>query len=205
MKTLFRKMTLAMMAVFTIAMTSCEDERIARTLEGTWSGEMYAVAWYNGRAYDATYSQITFVRDPYKYSEGTGYWVDYYADSYWGGYNYIASRISWRVDFGDIYINLNDTGERVTIYNYSLNDDYFSGYLNIDGVKREFRLKHVSSPNYNWDWGYHYYRTPANSKHPDMKSIKIDEAPKRMFRIDENRIGESVNNAAERKDIVEMK
>ena len=36
-----------MTTLFTL--TSCEDERIANTLEGTWSGNMYISTRYDGR------------------------------------------------------------------------------------------------------------------------------------------------------------
>ena len=87
-----------MMAFVTLSLTSCDDDAdIARTLEGTWEGNMYASTYYNNRYYDATYSQVCFLRDPYTYSSGTGYWVDYYDNNYWGKYNYVASHIEFTV------------------------------------------------------------------------------------------------------------
>ena len=66
----------AMLAVLlSFTFTSCdEDSDIAYTLEGTWKGNMYVSSTYNGRTYDTTYSEICFLRDPYTYSSGTGYW-----------------------------------------------------------------------------------------------------------------------------------
>ena len=80
-----------MTTLFTL--TSCEDERIANTLEGTWSGNMYISTRYDGRVYDATYTEVTFLKNPYAYSSGEGYWVDYYSDAPW---DYVANHIEWR-------------------------------------------------------------------------------------------------------------
>ena len=38
MKKLYTMMMMAVMGLMTISLTSCEDERIANTLEGTWKG-----------------------------------------------------------------------------------------------------------------------------------------------------------------------
>ena len=87
-----------MMAFVTLSLTSCDDDAdIARTLEGTWEGNMYAGTDYHGNYYKALYSQVCFLRDPYTYSSGSGYWVDYYDNNYWGNYNYVASHIEFTV------------------------------------------------------------------------------------------------------------
>ena len=80
MKKLYTTLMMAMMGLMTLSFTSCEtDEQIANTLEGTWRGDM-TIEDYNGVSY--VESEITFLKDPYTYSEGTGLWVDYYADGY---------------------------------------------------------------------------------------------------------------------------
>ena len=53
---------LAMMTTL-FTLTSCDDQRIANTLEGTWSGNMYISSRYDGRVYDATYSEVTFLKE----------------------------------------------------------------------------------------------------------------------------------------------
>ena len=81
MKKWYTLWTLLLMAVLSVSFTSCEwddDDAIAYTLEGTWRGNMYMSSEWDGRVYDATYSEICFLRDPYRYSSGTGYWIDYY-------------------------------------------------------------------------------------------------------------------------------
>ena len=76
MKKLYTMMMMAMMGMMAMSFTSCEtDEEIANTLEGTWRGDM-TIEDYRGMSY--VESEITFLKDPYTYSEGTGLWVDYY-------------------------------------------------------------------------------------------------------------------------------
>lgn len=74
MKKLSTLMTMALVAMMALTLTSCdEDYDIAYTLEGTWRGNMYVSSVYDGYTYDATYTELCFVQDPYRYSSGTGY------------------------------------------------------------------------------------------------------------------------------------
>ena len=75
--------TMLMMAMMALAFTSCEDEMIADTLEGTWSGNMYISSTWDGRTYDVTRSEITFEIDPFRFTKGSGIWVDYYSRAPW--------------------------------------------------------------------------------------------------------------------------
>lgn len=194
MKKLYSFLTIAIMALMTISLTSCDDDEIARTLEGTWEGNMYVSTYYNDYYYDATYTEICFIRDPYKYSSGTGYWVDYYDRGYWGGYNYIANHIDWRVDFGTLYVYFVEDDYELKIYDYDLNDDHFVGTLvGEDGTRQHFSLRHVSSPNwnnFNWGWnGYYddYYYSNGNAvgmnrvKAKDANTEAAAERPKRVI------------------------
>ena len=187
-----------MMAFVSITLTSCDDDiDIARTLEGTWEGDMYTSTYYNNRYYDASYSQVCFLRDPYTYSSGTGYWVDYYDNNYWGSYNYVASHIKFEVQNRVITIYFIEDDDYVKIYDYSLSDSYFQGYIEIgNGERRQFRLRHVSSPNWSsyTRWGYDDYydywysngnaltfSDDDNAVAPKADSLSV-EKPKRVFR-----------------------
>jgi hypothetical protein len=193
-----------MMAFVTLSLTSCDDDAdIARTLEGTWEGNMYASTYYNNRYYDATFSQVCFLRDPYTYSSGIGYWVDYYDNNYWGNYNYVASHIEFTVRNRVINITFLDDRKKTTvsIYDYSLSDSYFSGYIELrNGERRHFQLRHITSPNWGgYDrWGYegyyddyydYYYSNENALRFSDDDDAKVDntkaqfpEAPVRVFR-----------------------
>ena len=78
------------------------------------------------------------------------------------------------------------------IYDYSLTDNYFTGYLYFDDVRHKFNLRHVSSPNWNsYYYGYYddyydpYYYSNGNSL--GMQRAKANQpAPgKRVFRTRE--------------------
>ena len=143
--------------MLTCALTSCdwltEDEDIAYTLEGTWQGEMYIKSTWGSRTYNSTYSEVTFLKDPYRYSNGDGYWVDYYSDAPW---DYVANHITWRVDFGDIVVWFREEGTTVRIRDYRLNNDHFRGWLQDGENDVKFDLIHISSPNWSYydHWGY---------------------------------------------------
>lgn len=128
------------------------NPNVNQSLEGTWKGNMYISSSYDGRSYDATYTEITFLKDPYAYSSGNGYWVDYYRDAPWG---YIANHIDWKVDFGTININFVEEGTSMKISDYHLNNDRFYGRIDDGGNSVEFELYHTSTPNWSsYQWGY---------------------------------------------------
>ncbi|MBR5083343.1 MAG: hypothetical protein IKX33_01995 [Prevotella sp.] len=196
MKKLYSFLTIVMMAMMAVSLTSCDDEEIARTLEGTWEGNMYASSYssYYDTYYDATYSEVCFLRDPYRYSSGTGYWVDYYDRGYWGGYNYIANHIEWRVDFGTLYVYFVEDDYELRIYDYDLDDNYFVGVIvGEDGQRLRFSLRHVSSPNWNnYRWGYADYYDPyyysnenatgmQRAKAKDGNTTEVPDRPQRVF------------------------
>ena len=142
---------LAMMTTL-FTLTSCDDQRIANTLEGTWSGNMYISSRYDGRVYDATYSEVTFLKDPYAYSSGAGYWVDYYSNAPW---DYIANHIEWTVDYGTIKVYFVEEDTYITIRDYHLDNLYFYGTINDNGRPVDFQLSHVSGRNWSsYRWGY---------------------------------------------------
>ena len=172
-------LTIMMSAMF----SSCdEDDAIAYTLEGTWEGNMYVSMQYDNRVYDATYSELCFSRDPYRYSSGSGYWIDHYSYGPWGR-NYVANHINWTVHNGYIEICLIEEGTYVQIYDYSLSDNYFVGTIYYGDQRVNFRLRHTSSPNWNgYDYGWGYYDYAKSSTiDADTRSTENIEKPVRMF------------------------
>lgn len=178
-------MALLLAAVLPAMLTSCEwveDVEIADTLEGTWEGNMYVYSTWNGRSYDATYSEITFLRNPYAFSSGEGYWVDYYSDAPW---DYVANHITWRVDAGHIKVYFREEDTTIIIHDYSLNNNHFRGWIEDGDNDVEFSLVHTSSPNWdNYDhWGYddwyddYYYYSRTRSAAAD--SVTVTEKPVR--------------------------
>lgn len=126
-----------------------------------------------------------------------GYWVDYYDNNYWGNYNYVASHIEFTVNNRVITIYFVEDQTSVSIYDYSLSDSYFSGYIELrNGERRHFQLRHITSPNWGgYDrWGYsyydgYYYSNENALRFSDDDDAKVDntkaqvpEAPVRVFR-----------------------
>lgn len=167
--------------MFVCTLTSCnwltEDEDIAYTLEGTWQGNMYIKSTWGGRTYSSTYSEVTFLKDPYRYSSGEGYWVDYYSNAPW---DYVANHITWSVDYGTIRVHFVEDGNNITIRSFRLNDNRFSGWIEDGSNDVEFYLTHTSSPNWNryTHWGYdswsndYYYSRATRSVANDTTNVE---------------------------------
>ena len=165
MKKIYALLPMIFAVLISATFTSCEDDdEIATTLEGTWQGNMRIKSSYRGRTYYATRTEVTFLRDVYRYSSGDGYWVDYYSSAPW---DYVANHISWNVSYGNIRIHFIEEDTEFVISDYHLNDDRFEGTLWDDDQHVSFTLYHTSSPN--WDrydhWGYsHFYTRGASSE-----------------------------------------
>ncbi len=176
MKTSIQSIFMALVAIMSFSLTSCEqDEMIAVALDGNWRGNMY-VSYRVGNHdeyCDASYSEVCFLRDPSRYASGRGYWVDYYNDYYRYGWqrNYIANHIEWEVVNGNIKIHFIEDGAYVTIYDYSLDNYHFSGWIELrHGGRQQFSLTHTSSPNYNdYRWGIDRTYIYSNGSSMDME------------------------------------
>lgn len=189
MKKISTLMMMTLVAMLTLSFTSCdEDDDIAYTLEGTWEGNMYVSESYNGRTYDATYSEICFLRDPYSYSSGAGYWIDYYSGAPW---KYIANHITWTVRDGALYVHFYEENSDVVIYDYRLSDGFFDGAIYYGNTRVDFSLQHTSSPNWGsyywygddgWYDGWDYYGYAKQGTITTRASKDSVEQPKRFFR-----------------------
>ena len=186
MKKLYTLMMMAMMGLMTMSLTSCEDEFIADTLEGTWEGNMYISSEWDGRVYDATRTEITFSIDPFRFTRGSGYWVDYYKNAPWG--DYVANHINWSVSNGIIYVYFIEDGDRIEIHDYRLSHNRFVGTIYDAGNVVDFDLYCVNRPsnywdNYNWGYGYWYNDYYARTRSANNDSTSILEKPKRVIRV----------------------
>lgn len=182
MKRITSLLAVALMAVLTLSLVSCDDDPyIADSLAGTWNGKMYVSSVYDGYTYDATYSELYFDQDPYSYSSGVGYWVDHYAGD--APYAYIANHTRWTVRNGSIQIYLVEEGVEVWIENYHLTDGYFTGTI-YDGDNRvDFRLRHTSSPNWgDYHYGFSYYGFAKQNTYV-TRGVSDDNAVKIPHRI----------------------
>lgn len=181
MKKISTLITMTFVALMALSLTSCdEDSGIAYTLEGTWRGNMYVSSAYNGRTYNATCTELCFLRDPFRFSSGTGYWIDHYAsDAPW---RYVANHTEWTVRNGVIRIYLVEEDSYVEIANYRLDDNYFDGSIFYGNTVVDFQMNHVSSPNWNnYYYGYDhwigYYAKPADA----TRSANDGDRPVRIF------------------------
>ena len=175
---------LMLMATMAFTFTACEDQLIADSLEGTWSGNMEVSSYYEGRNYYATHTEITFNNDPYHYAKGTGYWVDYYSGAPW---DYVANHIVWEVDNRHIHVYFQEEGTSLVIADYHLTDQRFTGYIADGRNNVYFNLMHIASPNWSSYryWGYnewysgHYYS--RQTRGDDSTTIAPAEKPVRQI------------------------
>lgn len=159
-------LTVALMTIVCLSFTSCDkDSDIAYTLDGTWKGDMYI--WYG--EYESSYSIIDF--DQEGLYSGTGSWTDFY-DHYWGSYNYRPTRrFSWTVNNGNIYIKFYDGSSPITIYDYSISNNYFRGTMDAaNGNRVSFSLSKYGS-DYHWN-DYYYDETNTSIGSVSSDSIK---------------------------------
>ena len=171
MKKISTLLMLFAVAMLPLAFSSCEDQEIGSTLEGTWEGYTSIYSDYDGRKYESTTTRLYFETDVFKFKEGGGYWVDFYREHPWDrDCNYVASSIRWRVSNGVIRIHFREDNYDIEIRDYHLNDNHFVGNIYTeDGKIIEFNFIHISSPNwdrddyeyngyghYGYDYGYGY-------------------------------------------------
>ena len=128
------------------AMEDVADREEARTLDGTWTGYIdtyYYDRW--GKRGDSYRTSLFFEREnPYG---GWGYEVDYNVSNRYVDY-YCEFR--WEVSNGSIRIRYADSSTDVIIYDYTLGDHYFSGYMD-DGTSREIRFQLRYNSDFDWD------------------------------------------------------
>lgn len=158
MKKLMSIISMLLLALTATTLVSCDDDSdIATTLEGTWKGKMELRTEYQDQYYQVISSEICFLQDPYSYSSGTGYWIDYYQRSPWRN-NKVANHIQWTVSNGVINVYFKEEGTSLEIRNYRLYRGLFEGTIYYDDQIVNFSLRQVSSPNWNsyTDWGYDY-------------------------------------------------
>ena len=165
---------MAIMAMTVMTLTSCEDVYISGELTGSdskiWEGRIstyYEDRW--GLTGDDYHTVIQFDSDDFRLTRGKGREVDYDVRNPYGSYWY--SEFEWRVDKGVIELRYADTGfAPVYIYEYTLTDNYFSGYMD-DGTKKDIMFKLFAINYFNWD-SYFYNYTPRYSSPKMMPGNK---------------------------------
>lgn len=190
--------TACMTLLAAFLMTGCsKDQNIGSMLEGTWQGQMGVyVEDAEGNTYTSTTTQMSFGSDPFRFTRGDGYWIDYYNYQFgWGG-SYIASHIRWRVQDGVIKIHFTEDNYDIEITDYRINNGHFVGEIhtaedyvdevgNLETVYKDisFSMYKLSeepdwSNIYFYDRGAFYYAPAQNGQAEQPKR----EVYKRHFR-----------------------
>jgi hypothetical protein len=168
MKKLFTYLTMALVTV--TMFTSCdelwrdsEDREEAYTLEGTWTGyiDTYIYDRY-GLSGDSYRTTMYFERED-SYG-GWGYEVDY--DMYSRYSDYYYCEFKWEVYGGEIRIRYADSWNDVYIYDYSLSDYHFSGYMD-DGTSRDIHFSLSYDDRFDWS-----YWTRSFTRSADHKNVQ---------------------------------
>ena len=123
MKKIYNYLFIGIVAVLSMTLSSCNDDDIARDLDGIWEGEVsqnWSWRWKNFSDYQ--YVDIEFFRDPSRYASGSGIEYDY---DRWGYYK--PCNFTFSVRNEDIFIDYED-GARVMIpHGYYLSSSRFEG------------------------------------------------------------------------------
>ncbi len=159
MKKIFTTLTMMMAVATTTLFTSCdrfwvdmEDRAEARTLEGTWSG--YIDTYFYDRfgvSGDSYRTSMYFEREN-SYG-GWGYEVDYNVYTRYNDYYYCE--FSWEVISGAIRIRYADSWNDVYIYDYVLDDYYFSGLMDDGCCDRRVNFSLTYDSRFEWDYWTH--------------------------------------------------
>ena len=184
-----------MLAMLAFTFTSCEDEEIAQNLAGNegriWQGTIskyYQDRW--GFSGDHYRTVMEFEGDPWHYTSGRGYEVDYDMNDPYGSYWY--SEFDWSVRNREIELRYADTGYKpVYISDYYLSNNRFEGFMD-DGTNSEIRFSLYLIEDFDWSRynGHSYFdgfryaprKAPAASKEAPAETVeKVKFASKGAF------------------------
>ena len=161
-------LTILFMAVTAMTFVSCDDDKIANSLEGIWSGTVETDFFYDRWGNSAASYQsvdIKFYVDPSQYAKGSGIEYDYMQDNY----HYSTCEFTFEVKNRRIYIYYADN-TRVVIHDYSLDGDRFSGvFCNYDTGRELARFEFYRITN--WRAASKFYINDNNEK------IEIQKIP----------------------------
>ena len=116
-----------------------------QSLKGSWVGNMHVtIDLQEIKIYDPI-TELTFLSDPLKDSNGEGYLV--FSDRDSSGYD-AACKMKWSVDQEGIRVVCYDFALDFLISDYSLEDNRFRGYLNDNGKYSTFELFKTETPMY---------------------------------------------------------
>lgn len=173
---------------FCAMFTSCNEEAdVERSivLSGEWAGNFgmfYELEDPYGQIvrFNSYDTKIYFVPDYDYATHGYGYQVDWYSQ---GPYEKVSFHFNWEISGGIIQLTYPGyTYYNAEIYNYRLNNDYFTGYFNTGS--EPFTLYKIE--DYYWDpyYAYEYHPWGRVSWSWDIyygysysRSLDTDETP----------------------------
>ena len=133
-----------------VLMTSCDDEQeTAMMLWGTWEGQL-STEFYQDRwgGYGQTYYTVWHFEGKPGSRHGKGWEIDYV------GHQRYAQHFDWQVIDDGRTVRLHYAGawDDEWIYNFYLDDNYFTGYIDSgDGKQSFFQLERVEDNGYDYD------------------------------------------------------
>lgn len=136
-----------------VLMTSCDDEQeTAMMLWGTWEGQL-STEFYQDRwgGYGQTYYTVWHFEGKPGSRHGKGWEIDYV------GHRRYAQHFDWQVIDDGRTVRLHYAGawDDEWIYNFYLDDGYFTGYIDSgDGKQSFFQLERVEDNGYDYDYGW---------------------------------------------------
>ena len=152
------------MAVTTLSLTSCDDDEIARKLDGVWEGQVSLGRWNSYQ-----YVDIQFSRQGY----ADGYGVEY---DYQSNGSYEECPFTFDVNNHTIFMTYDD-GTKVAIRNYDLTDTrfagefcYWTGSYSVGAKIADFEFYKVTNWRHSRYNNYYYEYT----KSPDNDSVSIE-------------------------------
>lgn len=161
MKKFYNFMAVALVAMLTLTLTSCNDDAIARELDGVWAGSVTTGSSWRNHSFQ--YVEIEFFKNPYRYAQGSGREYDYNNDDYdryyTGGRTCYICDFTYEVNDNVISIYYED-GTKVRIYDYDLYNNTFTGEFRNgynDRYIASFSFARLTKYRYEYG-GYNVYR-----------------------------------------------
>lgn len=157
-------LAMALMALCSLALTSCDDDNdieVATNLNGVWRGAI-STSYYSDNYYqyygDLQYNEWATEFRFYSYdgsygtsTSGEGVEVDYDTD-YYNQY-YKVYYFKWNVAYGNIYLYF-ENGENLVIRNYRMTSSHLQGDLETSDGVYVATINLRSTNDWFWDTSY---------------------------------------------------
>lgn len=173
MKTIKNTIACLLLAVVTLPFVSCEpdpDSDRGYMLSGKWFGDVGM--YVDGRR--ARGSVLEFIPDG-SYTSGYGFETDYYGRY---GTLTVEHEFDWYVADGVIVMLFDNPDLDCQIWDYSLSDSYFTGYMDGAYSETRFRLQSYgkywyTNGYYGYDYGYEWYSLPFETRSSELCSDSL--------------------------------